>query len=76
MARNKLQCRIRYEENWNGQGEHFIFENKWTDDEQWGLDVAFKLIDSETEKGALLHYTALTKIRELKNLGIDFYFSK
>lgn len=76
MAKNKLQCRIRYEEDWNGQGEYFIFENKWTNEDHWGLDTAFKLRDSETEKGALIHYTALTKIRELQNLGIEFYFGK
>jgi len=76
MAKDKLQCRIRYEEDWNGQGEYFIFENKWTNEDHWGLDTAFKLRDSETEKGALIHYTALTKIRELQALGIEFYFSK
>lgn len=82
MAKRKLQCRIRYEENWNERGEYFIFENKWTDEDSWGLDSAFPLLDYrgedgtvlEQDKGAVLHYTALTKIRELQNMGIEFYF--
>lgn len=64
----KLVGRIRYEENWNGQGEYFIFENKWTDEEDWGLEMAVPCVDDR------IHYTALTKIREWQNLGIEFYF--
>lgn len=71
-----LEARIRYVEDWNGQGEYYVFENKWTNEEEWGLDVAFKLQDSAEEKGVLLHYEALTKIRELMNLGIPFYFAR
>lgn len=77
MARkNEYEERIRYEENWNGEGEHFIFEGKWTDEDEWGLDSAFKLFDYEGEKGAVISYTALTKIRELMKLGVKFHFSK
>ena len=72
--KNKLVCRIRYEENWQGEGEHYIFENKWTDETRWVLDTAFKLLDYGEEKGAVLSYMALTKIRELQKLGIEFYF--
>lgn len=75
-----LECRIRYDENWNGHGEHFVFENKWTNEESWGLDSAIPLISYEdgkriVGKGDLLHYTALTKIRELMELDVPFYFS-
>lgn len=63
-----LVCRIRYEENYRDDGEHYIFENKWTDEETWGLDTAFKLIDDR------ISYQALTKIREMQRNGIEFYF--
>lgn len=32
--KKELVCRIRYVEDWNGRGEHFLFENKWTDEEE------------------------------------------
>ena len=75
----KLEARIRYVEDWHGEGEHFVFENKWTNEEAWGLDTAFKLLDfikdgKVVEKGYLLSYQALTKIRELQKMGIPFYF--
>jgi len=66
----RLECRIRYEADWCGRGEHFIFENKWTNEDEWGFDTAFKLVDER------LSYEALTKIRELMRMGIDFYFAK
>lgn len=77
MAKKKdrLECRIRYVEDWNGRGEHFVFENKWTNEDAWGLDTAFPLFDAEWGKGELIHYTALTKIRDLMDMGIDVYFS-
>lgn len=76
----RFECRIRYDENYCGEGEHFVFENKWTDEEEWGLDSAFPLVNFENGKiargeGELIHYTALTKIRELMHLGVHFYFS-
>lgn len=76
MAKKKLMGRIRYEEDWNGMGEHFIFENKWSDEDEWGLEVAFKLLDYNGKKGEVISYQALTKIREWKRLGVDFYFGK
>ena len=70
--------RIRYEENWHGEGEHYIFEGKWSDEDSWGLDTAFKLFDIDYKgyhgKGELINYQALTKIRELLKMRIPFYF--
>ena len=43
--KEKLECRIRYVEDWCGNGEHFVFENKWPDDEEWGLDSAFPICE-------------------------------
>lgn len=76
MAKKNLQGRIRYEENWNGHGEHFVFETKWSDEKEWGLDTAFALLDYQGEKGAVVSYTAVTKIREWMKLGVQFYFGK
>lgn len=68
--------RIYYDEDWCGRGEHFVFEGKWSNKENWGLDSAFKLIDFNGEKGVLVNYQALTKIRELIDLKIPFHFGK
>ena len=76
MSKQKLQGRIRYVEDWNGQGEYFVFETKWSNEQDWGLDTAFKLLDYGDEKGVVLNYTALTKIREWQKLGIEFWFGK
>lgn len=71
---NKLECRIRYDENYMNNGEHYVFENKWTNEEEWGLDTAFKLYDHDGKKGDLINYQALTKIRDLRKMGISYYF--
>lgn len=76
MAKDKLEGRIRYEENWNGLGEYFIFETKWASEKEWGLDTAFKLLDYKGEQGVVMSYRTLTKVREWANLGIDFHFGK
>ena len=73
---HKLQGRIRYDENFHGDGEHFVFEVKWPNEKEWGLDMAFKLLDYEKEKGAVVSYQALTKVREWMKLGVDFHFGK
>mgnify|MGYP007022111350 CR=1 FL=1 len=83
MPKNKLEARIRYVENWHNEGEHYLFETRFPN-EEWGLDKAFKLFDYEwensgtgkkqVEKGVLLSYTALTQIREYIRLGIPFNF--
>ena len=74
----KLQGRIRYVEDWNKQGEHYLFEIKWSDEEEWGLEIACKLWSDEPYGGkgeyCMLHYTALTKIREWQRLGVEFWF--
>lgn len=75
----KLECRIRFVEDWNGEGEHYVFENKWTNEEEWGLDTAYPLISYEggnivVGRGAYMSYQAITKIRELIRNGIHFYF--
>lgn len=67
---NRYECRIRYDEDWNGRGECFVFEGKWTDEDEWGLDTAYALIDDK------ISYEALTKIRELMRNGVHFYFSQ
>ena len=43
--KNKLEGRIRYEENWRDEGEYYIFEIKWSNEgeDAWGLDTAFRL---------------------------------
>ncbi len=64
----ELVCRIRYEEDFCGRGEYFVFETKWSDEDGWGLDTAFPIREGR------IHYTALTKIRELQSLGVRFYF--
>jgi hypothetical protein len=64
----KLEGRIRYVKDYFGRGEHYVFENKWSDETEWGLEVATPIIDD------MVHYTALTKIRQWQKLGIEFYF--
>lgn len=71
-----LEGRVRYVKDWKGNGEHYVFENKWSNEDEWGLEAAFKLRDSGEEKGVLLRYEALTQIREWMRLGIPFYFTK
>ena len=70
--------RIRFVEDWNGDGEHYVFEGKWSDEDSWGLDTAFKLFDLDYNghhaSYELISYQALTKIRELKKMGIPVYF--
>ena len=74
--------RIRFVEDWNGHGEHFVFEGKMSDesDTEWGLDAAYKLFDLDYngchEKCALISYEALTKIRQLIAMRTDFWFAR
>ena len=73
MYNSDLEGRIRYVEDWNGRGEHYLFELKHKKEEpsEWGLDTAFKIID-----GNLVSFQALTTIREWKHLDIPFRFGK
>lgn len=69
--------RIRYDENWMNEGEHYVFEFRWEDEGEndWSMECAFPLLsykDGELVcgKGDLIHYTALTKVREWMKQGI------
>lgn len=67
MAKQKKMVgRIRYAENWHGEGEHFVFEWKWDDEDenQWTLTCAAPVVND------MVHYTALTQIREWQKIGI------
>lgn len=68
--KEKLQGRIRYEENFMGDGEAFIFEIKWTNEKEWGLETAYRCIDDRISWEALAH------VRKWMNLGIEFWFAK
>ena len=61
--------RIRYVEDYEGHGEAYVFEGKWTNDNEWSLDTAFYLKDD------MISYQALTKVRELMRNGTEFSFS-
>ena len=72
MKKNQVEGRIYYEENWNGEGEFFIFEVKRADEPEteWGLQTAYPL------KNDMIHYTALTTIRHWIDTEVDFHFGK
>lgn len=74
----KMVGRISYVENWHNEGEHFVFEWKFKneDDSKWNFECAAPLCDLKdgklvTGSGEMIHFTALTKIREWKKIGID-----
>ena len=70
MAKNKKMVgRIRYDENWHDEGEHYVFEWRFEDEDSWRFECAAKLYNFGEYKD-MLHYTALTKIREWNKLGI------
>lgn len=72
----RLEARIRFVDLEN-DGEGFIFENKWSDEEEWGMDTLFNLIPQDDDPNHdLISYQALTKIRELQRMGIDVRFGK
>lgn len=75
--------RIRYDENFHGGGEHFVFEWKWNDEPNtaWSMECAFALLELSDGKlnvgkgnGELINYQALTKVREWLKMGMDIYF--
>lgn len=70
MKKKEVQGRIRYVEDWNGNGEHFVFEVKRADEPEteWGLQSAYPLKDD------MIHYTALTTIRHWIDCDVDFWF--
>lgn len=77
MKEQKMIGRVRYVENWNNEGEHFVFEWKFENesDKEWRFECAASLFDVQDGKlkrgsGEMIHYTALAKIREWMKLGI------
>lgn len=69
--------RIRYDENWMNEGEHYVFEFKFEDedDNSWSMESAFPLVSFKDGEmicgsGDFIHYTALTKVREWMKQGI------
>lgn len=77
MAKQKkIIGRIRYEKNWNNDGEYYVFEWKYEDEDenQWTTERAAKLYNFGEYKD-MIHYTALTQIREWNKIGIrDIYW--
>ena len=70
MAREKKMIgRIRYCEDWHGEGEHYVFEWRYDDEVEWNFECAAKLFNFGEYKD-MVHYTALTKIREWNRIGI------
>ncbi len=63
----KPECRVRYVKN--DEGEWYNFEIRQNEDEDFGLDTSFRLVDDR------LSYQALTKIRELMKLDYRIYFA-
>lgn len=64
------ECRIRYEsakESRDGK-EKYIFEIRRSKDENYGFMCSFDL------QNDMIHYTALTEVRELLNMGYDVHF--
>ena len=61
-------CRIRYQPIEDGP-ESYIFEIRKSDVEEWGFLCSYEL------KGDMLHFTALTQVRELIKMGYDICFA-
>lgn len=72
MKKNQMEYRIRFDENYNGRGEFFVFEYRSNGDDEWNLDSAFKVLGDEAD--GMISYQALTKIRHLMDMGIHFRF--
>ena len=75
MKERKMIGRIRYVENWHDEGEHFVFEHRFEDEDDWTFESASPLCHPESSEmipgsGDWLHYEALTKIREWSKSGI------
>ena len=50
MKDKKMIGRIRYEENWHGEGEHFVFEWRWEDEDEWNFESAAPLVSWQDGK--------------------------
>lgn len=68
-AMERPTCRIRYEKAKDGT-ERYVFETKRNDDETFGFMCSYELRDD------MLHYQALTQVRELIKLGYRVIFSE
>ena len=65
MERKYLMGRVRWVENYADRlGEHFLYEIKWNDQDEWCLDAAVPIIND------LVHYTAVTILREWAKRGV------
>ena len=75
MAKSKVEYRIRYAQNYKGLEECYLFESKSSNSDNWTLDTAYGLQKDANGENTLISYEALTKIRELQQMGISFYFA-
>lgn len=64
MKNRRMLGRIRYDEDWRDLGEHYVFEYKFEDEDDWSFECAAPIVND------MVHYTALTKIREWGKIGI------
>lgn len=68
-AKKHRQVRLRRDENYNGFGEGFVLESKWSDepDEEWGCEEFYKVDDSDK-----INFHILGQLKSYKrNWGID-----
>lgn len=68
-----FEGRIRYVEDFMDFGECYLFENRWSNEDSWGLEIAVPFHELNGEK-VLIPYQALTQIREWQRLGMRFHF--
>lgn len=71
--RNQLEYRIRHTDNFMNDGEYFLFECKRSNEKDWGLDTAFKVMKT-TDEDVVVNLGALVKISRLMDLDIPFKF--
>lgn len=83
MKQPYLEGRICYCADLYGDGEHFVFQSKWSNepDTMWSLECAFPFVEYKNGEliigsGDLLNFQAVTKIREWMKLGVKFHFGK
>lgn len=60
---------MRYVEIGHNDGEYYVFEIKWSDEEEWGLEMCVP-VDHD-----MIHYTALTCVREWIKNGVEIHFA-
>ena len=61
-----MQAVIRYCDC--GEKEYFTFYIRMNEDDDWELESAFPIVDD------MIHYTCLTKVRELQHYGYKVFF--